>query len=146
MAGWIAVKPPFWFWIVAGLAVLWESAGCFSYVLQVSMSDADLAKLPAAQQEICRMMPAWATAAYAVAVWSGLLAAIGLVMRKTWARPLFLVSLLAALVQFGWTFLGSPILQRMSVAEAVPFPAVIILIALFLVWFAGHARRRAWLR
>lgn len=144
MAGW-DIKPPFGFWIVAILALLWEGAGCFAYVTQVSMSDADMARLPAAQQEIWRLMPTWATSAYAVAVWAGLLGAIALLLRKAWAWPLFLVSLLAALAQFGWTFLGSPILRRMSLAEALPFPAAIILIALFLVWFAGHARRRGWI-
>jgi len=144
MAGWLA-KPPFWFWIVAVLAVFWEGAGCFAYVTQVTMSDADMAKLPAAQQEIWRMMPAWATSAYAVAVWVGLLGAISLLLRKAWARPLFIASLIAVLVQFGWTFLYSPILRTVGAAQAIPFPAAIILIALFLVWFAGHALRRGWL-
>lgn len=144
MAGW-DIKPPLWFWIVAVLALFWEGAGCFAYVAQAGMSDADMARLPAAQQEIWRAMPAWAMSAYAVAVWVGLLGAIALLLRKAWARPLFLVSLLGALAQFGWTFLGSPILRTIGLADAITFPAVIILIAVFLVWFAGHARRRHWL-
>ncbi len=139
------IRPPFWFWVVAVAALLWESAGCFAYLTQVRMSEADLAQLPAAQQEIWRMMPAWVTGAYATAVWAGLLAAIGLLRRKGWARPMFLLSWVAALIQFGWTFLATPILRTMPFAEAVALPAAIILIGLFLLWFAGYSGRRGWI-
>ncbi|SNS54207.1 hypothetical protein SAMN06295912_108162 [Sphingomonas laterariae] len=144
MAALDAVKPPIWFWIVALLALAWEVMGCFAYVSQVGMSAADIAKLPADQQEIWQMMPGWVTGAYAVAVWIGLLGAIALVARKSWARPLFIVSVVAAIAQFGWTFLATPILKTMG-ASAALFPAVIILIGLLLVGYAGHATRRGWL-
>jgi hypothetical protein len=142
----VGARPPVWFWIIAILSTLWSLAGCFAYYTQVSMSSADLAKLPALQQEIWKMMPAWATAAYAVAVWIGLGGSISLLLRRRWARPLFLISLLGIIVQFGWTFLGTPILDRMGAADSVPFPAVIFIIGLFLVWFSARAARRGWLR
>lgn len=145
MAGLHLVKPPVWFWIVAAAALIWEALGCFAYHSQVGMSAADIARLPAAQQEIWTMMPAWVTGAYAVAVWVGLLGAIGLLARKAWTRPLFIVSLVAAVVQFGWTFLATPILRTVGAAQAVPFPAFIILVGILLVWFAGYATRRGWL-
>lgn len=146
MADYSAAKPPVWYWIVAVLSTLWSCAGCAAYYMQVSMKAADLAKLPPAQQEIWGMMPGWVTAAYAIAVWVGLAGSISLLTRMVWARHLFIVSLIAVLIQFGWTFFGSPILKTVGPAGSIPFPAVIILIAIALVWFSGFATHRGWLR
>lgn len=146
MAKSVGSRPPVWFWIVAILSTLWSLGGCFAYYTQVSMSKADLAKLPALQQEIWKMMPAWATAAYAIAVWIGLAGSLSLLLRRSWARLLFFISLIGIMVQFGWVFLGSPILDRMGAADSVPFPACIFIVGLFLVWFSAKAARRGWLR
>ena len=78
---------PGWFWLVAGIAFLWEAMGCYMYVAQVTMSAADLAALPAQQRELWEAMPGWVTGAYAVAVWAGLAGAIGLLLRHRLARP-----------------------------------------------------------
>jgi 3-methyl-2-oxobutanoate hydroxymethyltransferase len=42
---------------------------------------------PADRQAVMAAMPAWQIPVYAVAVWSGLLGAIGLLMRRRWAVP-----------------------------------------------------------
>ena len=136
---------PGWYWIVAILLLLWALAGCAAYVMQVTMSAADIAKLPKAQADIWRMMPGWATAAYAIAVWVGLAGAAALVMRRRWARTAYLVSLIAVVVQFGWVFLASPILSTVGPSSA-GFPAFIVVITLFALWFSGYAIRKGWLR
>jgi hypothetical protein len=136
---------PGWYWAVAVLALAWEALGCFAYLMQVTMSADGLARLPAAQRDAWLAMPAWATGAYAVAVWVGLSAAIGLLLRRHWAVPAFAVSLLAVVVQFGWTFLATPILSTIG-ASAAAFPAFITLVAVFLLWFAVLAAKRGWLR
>jgi hypothetical protein len=136
---------PGWFWAAAIVALLWELAGCYAYLTQISMDAADLAKLPAGQAEMWRTMPIWAKCAYAVAVWVGLTGAIALLMRRRWAREAFAVSLLAVLVQFGWAFLGTPMLRTLGLSAA-GFPILIILAAAVLFWFAGWATRRGWLR
>jgi hypothetical protein len=146
MTNGIAAKPPLWFWVVAVLSTLWSFGGCFAYYTQVSMTAAQLAQLPAAQQEIWKMMPAWVTAAYAVAVWVGLLGSLALLARKKLAHPLFIVSAIGVVVQFGWVFLGSPILTIMPVGKSLPFPAFIFIVALLLIWFSAMATRRGWLR
>jgi len=138
-------KPPVWFWVVAGASLLWSVAGCFAYVTQVGMDAADLAKLPQGQQDIWNMMPTWVTAAYAVAVWVGLAGSVALLLRKAWARPLFIVSLVAVVVQFGWVFLATPILETLG-PSSIAFPAFIFAVAAFMVWFSGLAIRRGWLR
>jgi hypothetical protein len=136
---------PGWFWAVAVAALLWELLGCYAYLTQISMDAADLAKLPAAQADMWRSMPVWAKAAYAVAVWVGLTGAVALLMRRRWAREAFAVSLLAVLVQFGWSFLGTPILRTLGMAAA-GLPILITVAGILLLWFAGLATRRGWLR
>jgi hypothetical protein len=138
-------RVPGWYWAVAGLALLWEAMGCFAYVTQVSMDSAALARLPAAQRDLWVSMPAWVTGAYAVAVWSGLIGAAGLLLRRDWARLAFAASLVAVIVQFGWTFLATPILTTIG-PSAAAFPAFILLAAALLLWVSALATRRGWLR
>ncbi|MBO9671772.1 MAG: sugar transporter, partial [Sphingobium sp.] len=75
-------------------------------------------------------MPGWAWGAYAIAVVAGLLSAMCLVLRNKWAVALSAVEVIAVLIQFGYTFFGTDLMQHKSAAETVPFPAVIILIAI----------------
>jgi hypothetical protein len=145
MDGETRTQVPFWYWIVAVLALLWEAAGCYSYLTQVTMKAADIARLPAAQRDPWLSMPAWMWSIYAVAVWVGLTGALALLMRQRWARGLFIVSLVAVIVQFGWVFLATPALARLG-ASAAALPACIVVIGAALVWFAGVAVRRGWLR
>ncbi len=138
-------KPPTWFYVVAVIIILWECIGCYAYVSQVSMSVADMAQLPIAQQEIWKMVPAWVTSAYAVAVWVGLAGGIALLLRLRISRSLFIVSLIAVVVQFGWTFAATPILTTVGPTVAV-FPAFIIAVGVMAVWFSGKAAGHGWLR
>ncbi|HYW17170.1 MAG TPA: hypothetical protein VE891_13590 [Allosphingosinicella sp.] len=138
-------RVPGWYWAVAAVALLWEAMGCVAYLTQVSMDSADLARLPAEQREIWTAMPGWAVSAYAVAVWAGLLGAIGLLLRRNWARLAFAASLAGVIVQFGWTFLATPILRTMG-ASAAAFPAFILVVAALLLCFSQMATKRGWLR
>lgn len=139
-------KPPTWFWVVAVLAVLWECMGCMSYLQEVTMSPATLAAMPAAQRDLWLMMPSWLFGVFAIAVWIGLAGAIALLLRRSIARTLFMVSLLAIVVQFGWVFTQTPILKTMSFGEAAGFPIVIAVMGAVLVWFSDFAIKRGWLR
>src|SRR4051812_15205531 len=138
-------RVPGWYWAVAVLALLWEAGGCYAYLTQVTMKAADMGALPAAQRDLWLAMPPWLWAAYAIAVWIGLAGALGLLMRQRWARTAFIVSVAAALVQFGWLFLATPWIKTLGASSAI-FPICIILIGAALVWFAGTASRKGWVR
>ena len=139
------IRVPVWFWIVSGVALLWEAMGCYSYLMEVSMNSARIAALPEAERTLMQSTPAWLYAVFAVAVWVGLLGAVSLLMRRAWARSLFIVSLVAVLIQFGWWFLvqkAASVLGR----SAYGLPALIVVVAVLLVWFSGVATKRGWLR
>src|SRR5687767_1690247 len=88
---------PAWYWIAAGLALLFEATGCFMYLAQVG---ADRATLPLDQRAMWDATPSWMVAAYAIAVWVGLAGAALLLLRRKLAVPVLLVSLIAVIVQF----------------------------------------------
>ena len=138
-------RPPRWFWIATALAVAWSILGCLACLTQLTMSAEDMAKLPQAQQDIWRVTPVWVKAAYAIAVGGSLAGSFALLARRSVARPILALSLLAVFVQFGFTFLGTPILKTVG-PSAVGFPIFIILVGASLIALARHAQRSGWLR
>ncbi len=139
-------KPPKWYYGVVGVLTLWALIGCYTYLAQVMMSADDLAALPAAQRDMMAALPTWITAVYAIAVWSALAGAICLLLRMKFARSAYVVSLVAIIVQFGWTLVMLPIIETMGFAEAAGFPIFIAVVGAISVWFAGKAARHGWLR
>ena len=133
---------PRWFTIAALAAVVWEIAGCAMYLMQVRV---DPASLPLDQRALWDAAPSWMIAAYAVAVWVGLVGAILLVMRRRLAEKLLLVSLVAVLVQFS-ALLLVPELRNLTTSDALFLPFVII-VACYVIWhFAFTSRRAGWLQ
>ena len=135
--------PP-WYWVVAVLALVWEAIGCFMYVSQMTMSPEAFAQLPQAQRDMMNASPGWVNAAYAIAVWPGLIGVIGLVLRKAWAKPFLILSVLGIIVQFGWVFAVGSSLAELGPSAAI-VPLCILLVGLALVWFAGLAQKRGWI-
>ena len=133
---------PAWFWVAAGLALAFEAFGCFMYLAQVS---ADRAALPLDQRAMWDATPAWMVAAYAIAVWVGLVGAALLLLRRRLAVALLLVSLLAVVVQFSGLFLV-PQLRQTVPDTALAGPIAIFVICYAIFHLARLAGRRGWLR
>ena len=133
---------PRWFTLAALAAVAWEIVGCAMYLMQVRV---DPASLPVDQRALWDAAPTWMIAAYAVAVWIGLVGAILLVMRRRLAEKLLLVSLIAVLVQFS-ALLLVPELRNLTTSDALFLPFIITVVC-YVIWhFAFTARRAGWLR
>jgi hypothetical protein len=139
-------KPPGSFWVISILALIWNGIGCFQYFALTTASDEQLsAMFSPAEQAIFQATPAWATSAFAIAVFGGLSGALALLARKAWARIFFVISLIAVLVQHSWTFLFSGYLDIMPVT-AVIAPAMVVIVGIFEIWYTGNASKRGWLR
>ena len=137
-------KPPAWFWVVAVLGLLWEAFGVATYLMHVRVLPNDTSRMSEAEIALAGSMPVWATAAYAIAVFAGLLGAVGLALRKGWSRTLLFLSLLALLVQFGWWVLMSGAMEVIG-PSMLTMPAVVIVVGIVLVLIANHAAKRGWL-
>ncbi|MEO6969113.1 MAG: hypothetical protein ABI132_11765 [Rhodanobacteraceae bacterium] len=140
-----AIKPPVWYWIVAWLALLWMLIGVAAWFMDLTMDEASAAQLSDAQRQLYALRPQWLFIVYAIAIFSGLLGAIALLLRKTWATPLLALSLIAVIVQFGYTFFGLGAIKLLGAATALPFPIVIFVTGVFLLWFSMSAKQRGWI-
>jgi len=134
----------FLFWVVAILLTLWAVAGCYACYLQFVYGPEAMGPADKYDRALYASLPLWYNYCYAVAVGAGLVGAIGLLIRAAWAGVAYLVSLIAALVQFGWLFIATDILVKKGAATVLPFPIFIILMAVFSMWFAVQAYRQDW--
>ena len=139
------VKRPAWFWVVAVLALLWNLFGLAMFYMQYTMSPEQLAQLPEAQRSLQEGFPDWLWALYAVAVIAGTLGSVLLVMGKRLALPVFWVSLVAVVVQFGYCLFPGGMIEVLGPAQALPMPIVVTVVAALLVWLARRSVARGWL-
>ena len=138
------IKPPVWFWVVGVLALLWNLSGVVAYLDQAFMSDMDLGKLPDAERMLHESEPAWVTGAFALAVWGGALGCIALLLRKKWAVPVFVISLVGILAQMSYAFFMSNSFEVYG-PGAMIMPIMVIIIGIALVFFAKKATAKQWL-
>ncbi len=139
----VNLKPPVWFWIVGGLLLIWNLMGVAAYLAEVSKTAEDLAAMKPEEAALYANMPAWATAAFAIAVWAGLAGIIALLLRKNWAWLLFALSILGLLVQNYQQFVLVDV-RAVYGASAIYFPLVIFAIEVASLWLASWSTRQAW--
>jgi hypothetical protein len=131
-----------WFIIAAVASVLFMGFGCVSYLLHVFTNPATM---PLDQRTAYEAEPAWLTAAYAIAVWVGLIGALLLVMRRKIAQWLLLISVIAVLAWLAGLVLVTPLRESMSANDLI-VAIVVAALTWTIYWFAWHSRRRGWLR
>lgn len=133
------------YWWVASLALVWNLAGLAMFWAQVNMDESRLATLAEADRQIYLATPPWMNVAFAFAVIGGVLGALCLLLRRRWAVPMFAVSLLAMLVQFGGAYLVTPAWQAYG-AAGLAMPGLVLVIGLALLACSRRWRARGWLR
>ncbi|MCR9265880.1 MAG: hypothetical protein NXH86_17130 [Flavobacteriaceae bacterium] len=139
------VKPPIWFWVVSSIALLWNLSGVFNYLNQAFNQQAILESINQAQREVFEGIPAWATAAFALAVFSGTIGSIGLLLRKKWAKPLFIISLIMAVAQFiHWLFVSNAV--EAFGPSTYTMPIIVVIIGLYLIFFSKIGTQKGWLK
>ena len=138
-------KPPTAFWIIGGVALVWNLIGAMLFYMQVSATDEVLkAAYGEAQYEYLTAIPGWVTTAYGVAVISGVLGCILLLMRKTLAIPLFIVSLVAIIAQDTYSFILSDAIAAFGMG-VIAIPTVVLIIAIGLVFYSRSSKDKGWL-
>ena len=136
------VKAPVWFWIVAVLFLLWNGTGVFNYISQVTMSEEALAALDEQMRTMIETRPPWATASFAVAVWGGFLASILLLMRKSLATFLFVVSLIGVILNMVAGFFVS---DAVANTFQTIFAFFVLAVSILCVLVSRSASRKGWI-
>lgn len=137
-------KPPLWFMVVAGLALVWNLLGVAAYLGQVMMSDESIAALPEAERALYEGVPAWAVSAFAIAVFGGALGSLLLLLRKRLSVPVLVVSLVGVLVQMYHSFFVANSMEVYG-PGAIAMPTMVVVIAFYLVWLSRSSVLRGWL-
>lgn len=139
------VRPPTWFRVASWLALLWMLSGAAAFVMDLMTDEAMLAQMTPAQRELYEARPQWLFAIYALAIATGLAGAIGLLMRKAWAVPALAVSLVAVVIQFGFTIFGMRAIERVGASAALTLPIVIFIAGALVLWLAATAKKARWI-
>jgi hypothetical protein len=137
-------KPPLWFWIVGIIALIWNLMGVMAYIGQAYITEAELSALSDAEQTLYANVPPWATAAFAIAVFGGTLASIALLLRKKFAKILFVISFLGIIVQMIYNFFISEAMEVYGPGGLI-MPVMVILIGIFLITFSYKSFLKNWI-
>ena len=139
-------KPGAAFWVIGGLLAVWNLSGLYQYYTFSTLEPEMLQAAGYTTGQIAHVFdtPAWAHSAYAIAVNAGVLGVIFLLLRKAWAMPMFVISLVGAILQFADGYLlrnGLEVFERVWLI----IPALVILICVFEIWYSRRAKARGWL-
>ncbi|GGG52007.1 hypothetical protein GCM10011414_22010 [Croceivirga lutea] len=119
--------------------------GVSQYLLQAFMPIEALEQMSQNERALFESKPAWVTASFAIAVFGGTLASIALLLRKKWARPVFLISLIAAIAQFiHWLFLTNA--TEVYGTSTYIMPILVIIFGIYEVYFAKQGIKKNWLK
>lgn len=126
------------FWVIGGAGLIFNLLGCVNFLSQ--MNAETLAAMPEIYRTIAESRPAWGTAAFALAVFGGLLGCLLLLLRKS-----------SALYVFGASVIG-------AIAAQVPFLGMAgfpveawigwlsqVAVGVFLVWYSRFAGSKDWI-
>ena len=134
------------FWVVGILGLIWNCMGAFQFFLEYNYwtNPESRSALPKNLDPFYDTTPAWLYIIFAVSVLTGLMGCIGLLMRKSWAVWLFLISLITVVLQMTYTLVGTELIKIMGPTHAI-MPTVVMLIALGLFLYSKQSARKGWL-
>ncbi len=139
-----STKPPVWFWVIGVIALLWNLMGVNAYLQQAYRTEAFTSMLTSEQLDMVNSTPAWAIGAFAIAVFAGALGCIALLLRKNWAKSLFLLSLIGIIVQMIYNLFISKAMEVYG-PGAVVMPILVMLVGIFLVWYSKRSIIKGWI-
>jgi hypothetical protein len=143
----VSARTPAHLWIVGILSLLWNCFGAYDYVMSHMRNAQYLASSmpgvdPNAALAWMDSFPVYAKIGWALGVWGALLGAILLLIRSRYAVWAFTVSLLGIILSIGWQIAVAP---KLAGAEGMMYtlmPVIIILIGVFMLWYAWSMEKK----
>jgi hypothetical protein len=131
------------FWAISAFALIWNVLGSANYLSQMN---ADIvASLPETHRAIIDGRPVWATGGFAIAVFGGALGGLLLLLRKSTAVTLFIVSLLGTIVTMVHTVNVARSPVEFSFADSFVMIVLPLLVVAFLIWYSKQALNKDWI-
>ena len=132
------IKPHWSFWVICVIALIWNLMGSINFTMQ--MDPEMLANYPDEAKSLVETRPFWATIAFAIAVFGGLLGDIFLILRKAIAYYLFIASLVGVIVTNIHTF------QVSGAIDILIGSLMSVIVAAFLIWYAALVKGKEWIK
>ena len=139
-------KAPIWFWIIAIISLLWNIMGILSFVSHTFISEGALQALTQEERTLYNNYPIWISIIFATAVFTGVIASFTLLSRRKISLMIFQISLVAILIQMTYNIFFSGSLEVYGLVKTITMPLVVIVYAIFLVWFSQFSTSKSWLK
>lgn len=137
-------KVPIWFWIVSTILLLWNIMGVMNFIGQVTMSQETIDALSDLEKSMKANRPIWATMAFGLAVFGGIVGSVLLLLKKKMAATLFMASLVGVITQFGESLITTP--REFFTTDVIGLTVTVIVFAFASVYFAKNAAKKGWLK
>ncbi len=131
------IKVHWSFWVICVVALIWNVMGSANFIMQ--MNSGMLANYPEAAKSLIASRPVWATGAFAIAVFVGVLGDILLILKKATAFYLFVASFLGVIVANIHTF------QVSTTIDIWVGSLMSLLVAAFLIWYSQRVMHKGWI-
>ena len=128
------------FHVICSVTLIWNLIGIFNYLGFVYMSDEAFTSLSEEMQLFLNTRPAWVTGSFALAVFSGTIGNIGLLLRKKWANFILIISLISVVAQTIYNFIIQQIVEIPS--SEIVVMILVNFVAVFLVYYS-HKHNKA---
>ena len=139
------MKIPTWFWVISVTFLLWNLMGVMSFYMHTFITEEALMALPETERDLYGQYPLWVDILFGIAVFAGTLGSIALLMKKKWAKPLFILSFVTIIIQMFHNLFMTTAMEVYGPASVV-MPILVVLIAGFLIWFSMHGIKKNWLQ
>lgn len=139
------VRPPWHFWVIAVLSLLWNAFGCFDYSMTMTRNAAYLAQFPPEMIDYLDTFPTWATTVWALGVWGALAGSILLLGRSRLAVTAFAVSLAGLAASTAYQA-STDVPAVMETTGMIVMNLVIWALAIFFLWYAWKQRAKGVLK
>ena len=123
------------FWFIGIIALIWNLMGVAAYLGQAFMTDEMRSTIPKDQLFLMENTPTWATAAFAIAVWGGVLASLLLLAKRKMAKTGFIISFMGIVIQLFYNFLMANSIEVYGLASLI-IPIFTIIFGLFFIWYS----------
>ena len=145
------ILPPVSFWVISIALLLWGLAGAsiyIAYFMETPQEFAQTAETAANRQAYANYVaniPFWAIAVGITAAVTRLFGAIGLLLRRSWAMPLYIISVVFFLIALFRAFVLANVVSVMS-GPHIAIEFVFLALSIFAIWFARLNRSRGILK
>lgn len=136
------MRAPVWYRLLVLALLIWAALSASSCIAQWRAGAVGAASPE--DRALLAALPGWYWLDYAVASLGLLAGAVALLLRRRLAVPALTVSLVAAMIQFGWLFATTDLLARRG-AGVLFFPLLILLVGAIALQLAHLAARRGWI-